>query len=701
METHEWSSAQVIPDKLLGLAHDPIRPDQVLLNGNVFLLDGKCGRSSGEGQDTPILGWKFMVPFLLDLSVVDVIMKGTPGLIRQGTRPLLRHSRLLANYATPEGTTLSRQKELKAFPVAPLGESLSKYLQTIPQFLSQDEWTQSQRVVAEFGQPGGVGSTLQKLLESKAQTTDNWFADWWLDYAYLGFRGSVVVWSNPGIIWPEQRFHNDNDQLLYAAKVIDGLLDFKLLLDKQCFPVECMGKSPMDMEQYYQIFGTCRMPGPQKDLLSFNGNSKHIVVISDNNFYKVSVYDSQGVTLSQEQLFGCLVHCSKDSRERGTGEPVGVLSSDDRDSWYKAYDKLQSGNQDTLKAIETSLFVLCLDKAADPEKSFADRKTQAAAQAIHGLGPNENAANRWFDKTMQVFISSDGLSGICYEHSTAEAVALMTISDHALRCANGGSKFGPTSKGDQFDFPQFLPFVGTERVSDNLKQAHNNLLSLSDDLEVRSLHFKGFGKSFVKKQRFSPDSFIQMAYQYAFYRIHQVPGGHYESGGLRIFRRGRTDIIRSCSKESVAFAQIMLDNSQSSTKKYQAIETALKSHNTFAKMTAAGQAFDRHLLGLKMVAQENGVEVPEFFKDPGFTRSLYHRLSTSQVSGKSESFVCFGPLVMDGYGCCYNIRDYDFLIGLSAMKSCPETNVSTFHDVLEECLNHMHDICVATQKTRL
>ena len=46
----------------------------------------------------------------------------------------------------------------------------------------------------------------------------------------------------------------------------------------------------------------------------------------------------------------------------------------------------------------------------------------------------------------------------------------------------------------------------------------------------------------------------------------------------------------------------------------------------------SGQAVDRHLLGLRLIAQEAGMEIPNFFKDEAYSRSMYYRLSTSQVS---------------------------------------------------------------------
>ena len=45
----------------------------------------------------------------------------------------------------------------------------------------------------------------------------------------------------------------------------------------------------------------------------------------------------------------------------------------------------------------------------------------------------------------------------------------------------------------------------------------------------------------------------------------------------------------------------------------------------------SGEGIDRHLTGLKIAAKELGEEQPELFSDPGYTRPVYHRISSSQV----------------------------------------------------------------------
>ena len=44
---------------------------------------------------------------------------------------------------------------------------------------------------------------------------------------------------------------------------------------------------------------------------------------------------------------------------------------------------------------------------------------------LSGHGPFINGANRWFDKTIQIVCSPDGVNGICYEHSVSEGIAVV------------------------------------------------------------------------------------------------------------------------------------------------------------------------------------------------------------------------------------------------------------------------------------
>lgn len=168
-----------------------------------------------------------------------------------------------------------------------------------------------------------------------------------------------------------------------------------------------------------------------------------------------------------------------------------------------------------------------------------------------------------------------------------------------------------------------------------------------------------------------------MAIQFAFYRLHHTPGAHYESAGTRLYVHGRTDVIRSCSNESIAFSKAMLE-SKNDEEKVQKLKAAIESHKKYVNLAVQGQAIDRHLLGLKLIAKENGLAVPELYSDEGYVKSSTYRLSTSQVASSYEAFMCYGPLTYDGYGCCYSPRNNDIYFGLSSMRSNSDTSTAKF-----------------------
>lgn len=56
--------------------------------------------------------------------------------------------------------------------------------------------------------------------------------------------------------------------------------------------------------------------------------------------------------------------------------------------------------------------------------------------------------------------------------------------------------------------------------------------------------------------------------------------------------------------------------------------------------------------------------------------------------------MCYGPLVPDGYGCCYNPRKDSIVFGTSALNSSPETQSAIFKEALEQSLEDMHRVLV-------
>lgn len=584
---------------------------------------------------------------------------------------------------------------LPALPLPKLSDTMSKLLTTIEPHVDKEGYNRSKKEIEKFMSAGGVGAKLHQLLEERAANRKNWLSDWWLQAAYLEYRDPVIIYSSPGLVFPQLKCKSVDDQLQYAAKIVSGALLYKQMIDHGQIKQEMMGKAPLDMVQYKKIFGTCRVPGSPADSLLYHPDSTHIVVVSNNQYFKVEVGNSDNV-IGEDKLYEQLRRCHEMSQERA--EPVGMLSALPRDNWHEAYEVLRANpaNNKTLDAIQSSLFVLSLDY--EIKNSTGDDIIDACHLLIHGGGSNANSGNRWYDKTLQLVVGPNGVNGLTYEHSPAEGQPIAVLTDFIINhIAKGGQK------GSDRDVPapQKLSFDLSPKAVNLLQKAATSHDKLIADLDMNYLHYTGYGKNWIKTQKMSPDSFIQMAIQYAFYKLHRVPGAHYESAQTRMYEAGRTETIRSCSSESVAFARTMLSPSEPAQSKVAKLRSAVDSHKAYAAKAVQGYGVDRHLLGLKLIARENNIApLPDLFKDPGLLASQHMRLSTSQVASRYDAFMCYGPLTPDGYGCCYSPKDDDMWFGVSSFKSCPETDSKTFRNHLKAALDEMFEVlCKASAAT--
>lgn len=184
------------------------------------------------------------------------------------------------------------------------------------------------------------------------------------------------------------------------------------------------------------------------------------------------------------------------------------------------------------------------------------------------------------------------------------------------------------------------------------------------DVDHQVLVHDAFGKGFMKTCRLSPDAYIQMALQLAYYRDCGKFTLTYEASTTRLYREGRTETVRSCTVESSAWVTAMEDESSNTTERVRLLNDACKRHQQLYLEAMCGRGIDRHLFCLYIVSKYLKVESP-------FLNSVLSepwRLSTSQTplgqtpktdlknnSGLLSAHGGFGPSSPDGYGISYII----------------------------------------------
>ena len=138
------------------------------------------------------------------------------------------------------------------------------------------------------------------------------------------------------------------------------------------------------------------------------------------------------------------------------------------------------------------------------------------------------------------------------EHSPADGTHFLALMEYA-------SMADDASQGVEGALTDITPLTWNLSTDDRnaIDQANEDFRALTQNLDLKLHRFDGFGKDYIKAQRISPDGVVQMAIQLAYIRLHGGPAKTYESAQTRQFRLGRTETIRSCSTEAVAFAKAM------------------------------------------------------------------------------------------------------------------------------------------------
>uniref|UniRef100_A0A7N5ZUC9 Choline O-acetyltransferase n=1 Tax=Anabas testudineus TaxID=64144 RepID=A0A7N5ZUC9_ANATE len=588
-------------------------------------------------------------------------------------------------------TTSDRDNQvLPKVPVPPLKQTLDTYLKCVQHLVKEEQFKKTKAIVEKFGAPGGVGEVLQKKLLERRDKTTNWVYDYWLEDMYLNNRLALPVNSSPVMVFPKQMFRDHKDALRFAARLIRGVLDYKVLIDARALPVDFargqLAGTPLCMEQYYRLFNSYRYPGLKTDMLKVQKNTassvpEHIIVACKNQFFVLDVV-ANSKQLNETEILSQLEKIMKMAEN-----PEERLPPFAREALIK-----DQTNRESLALIESCLCVVCLDEPGRLEPSDTNR----ALMMLHGGGFEKNGANRWYDKSMQFVIGMDGVCGVVCEHSPFEGIVLVQCSEYLMKYITGSpSKMARASSIRELPPPRRLLWKYNPHIQGLLAASQDRLQRLVNDLDMDVFKFKDYGKEFIKKQKMSPDALIQVALQLAFYKCSTRLVSTYESASIRRFQEGRVDNIRSATPEALAFVIAMTDERGAFTdsEKIKRLRDAINAQTNYTIAAITGMAIDNHLLGLLKISKELNMQKPEIFCDETYLASNQFILSTSQVPTTLEMFCCYGPVVPNGYGACYNPQSDHIIFCVSSFWENTQTSSTVFVKALNEGLLEIRDLC--------
>ena len=198
-------------------------------------------------------------------------------------------------------------------------------------------------------------------------------------------------------------------------------------------------------------------------------------------------------------------------------------------------------------------------------------------------GTSQNVANRFYDKTFTLIVDPSTRAGAIGEHAPVDALVPSIVAEYGLTEGVDVSSFKtPDSVTFGLREPSWkrLNWVGDDKAWLECDRAAERARKIIDDSDDSVLYFEKFGANWIKnfgKQcpfgtlliqlqiacvgnyQMSPDAFIQMAIQLAWYKAYGEFTATYETVLTRMFKHGRTETLRTFSRESWRWVLSMAD----------------------------------------------------------------------------------------------------------------------------------------------
>ncbi|MEL7048256.1 MAG: choline/carnitine O-acyltransferase [Pseudomonadota bacterium] len=579
--------------------------------------------------------------------------------------------------------TFELDDNLPPLPVPTLAETCARYLLTVEPLVSAEEFEKAKAATTELLIPGGTGEKLQALLEARAAKSDNWLSGWWEDFAYLAYPDPIVLNSSIGISSDPE--NAPGHQASRAALITNGALKFYLAVINETLPPEQQRDgSGFDMSLLRRFLAATRMPGLKSDRLVNYGPDEagHILVIRRGQYFIVDAITPSGEALDTATLrvqFERII-AATDANELPPA--VGVLTADERPRWAVERGRLALNpvNRGSIDQIDRAIFVVCLD-----DKSY-DTATALAHAGLHG-----DKGNRWHDKSLHLIIDQQGRFTLHGEHAPVDAGAWCPLIDMIAPLADPVESISDTRHIAQ---PKQLTWQLSPESLTAIDLAAATFDGLVDNLDLQMSPFTDFGKDLIKTFKTGPDPMIQMSFMLAYYRRYGRLPKTYEAASTRMYKGGRTETIRTASNKALTLVKAMDDATKTSVEKTKMIRDAFAEHSKRGKDASAGFGVDRHLFGLKIIAQENGItDLPAIFSQEVFTRGW--ELSTAQVPLKHGYVNHFGPVCHDGYGIGYVIKNGQINFNITSWRSSAVTDTQGFVADIAKAMQDLRSVLAA------
>jgi carnitine O-acetyltransferase len=360
------------------------------------------------------------------------------------------------------------QKKLPALPVPVVTDTLARFLPTaLPLAKNKQEATALMAAVHKF--EAQAAPLQERLLARAAVSQDSsWLQHWWNTTGYLQVRA-------PSVVNVSYFFHLSHDasaatSLNRAAAMLTAVADYRLSVATGQLPAEQIGrkvKTPLCSTAYKYMLNACRIPAAHQDSYRIYDPAvyHHAVVARHGYFFAVPLVEpATGRALPLAVLEGHLEEAKERAddmqRNSNTAPPqLGWLTSSNRDDWARARAHLcqDPATEQALLLLESGAVLLCLDDEAPVSRQECGQLFCFGGAVDEKEKIVSQGANRWFDKSIQLFCTNNGKAGMMGEHSMMDGMPVVGLANRITELTYDKCQQMEADRGDRGGVADTVP----------------------------------------------------------------------------------------------------------------------------------------------------------------------------------------------------------------------------------------------------
>lgn len=344
---------------------------------------------------------------------------------------------------------------------------------------------------------------------------------------HLRSRFPLPFGENYSIIF-ENPSSTQLENLKLSSFYIHSLVEFFLDLNQGKWKDVCTrnGKEiNLDLQCYFNLFCSARHPFKMIDQQYFSDSPlsiDYIVVLYKGNFFKLTIFFEEPITHEKKlrnisDIMKDLYFITNQNLEDLSNSKynVALVTYLAREDAFQQRENLSinSHNKKTLKLIDESLFIVCLNlEISDYLISPSSEERKIFNYSTNG----------WYDKSLQLIVTNKQI-GLNVEHSFADSGPVHTLASNVfsrVKSKLNSNYFNEITSCTALDsslYVQKIQWIYEENgvifwnnilIENLLKEKNSTIQSLIESSYDTIL--EGTGKDFFKERNVSPDSAFQM-----------------------------------------------------------------------------------------------------------------------------------------------------------------------------------------------